>query len=251
MKVEIRKLGIVLGFAAAFVPKLGLGQSFNVDLDAFGGPPEAGNGAPSASFGAAANQPGVWNRVRANHTGTSPLVNLSGNSTAVLFDAVLISGGGLAFNNPANTGDFALLLNDVGEVEPSGTYAFRGLQNGIYRIVTYAVTPPGRVESTEVFVPGAQAPNPQFVTGPMPGNSFALGITHSDHIVATTDGNLLINIRSLSHPSAYINGFQLILVPEPSGTAFLILSLCWLVNKNKKSAAVRLAIPIIPCRMRV
>ena len=230
MKLQVRKLGIVLGFAAAFVPKLGLGQSFNVDLDAFGGPPEAGNGAPSVSFGAAANQPGFWNRVRANHFGTTALFDLSGAASTLLYDAVLISGSGRAFNNPANTGDFSLLLNDVCDLSPNGILVFRGLASGTYNVYSYAVEPLPQIDPIEVFVDGALGTNPQFVNGPMPGNAFGLGITHSLHTVFVSDGTITIRMRSISSPTAPVNGFQVVLVPEPFGASILFLGLSWLAK---------------------
>ena len=251
MKLQVRKLAIVLGIAVVMIPALGVGQSFNVDLDAFGGPPEGGNGAPSASFGAAANQAGFWNRVYAARNDAVPLNDLLGQPTSVTMDPDGGTGSGLSYNQPLNTGDYALLLNDVGNPEPQVTYTFSGLVAGSYRVVTYGANPNLRVERNQVLVPGAQSPNPQVVTGPMPGNSFVLGITHSVHEITITGNSLVIDVRSLDFPTASVNGFQLVLVPEPFGASILILGLSWLVNKKKKSAAVRFAIPRIPCRMRV
>src|SRR5215213_752877 len=90
------------------------GQGFNVDTD-LPTDPELGGGAPSSAFGAAANQPGFWNAILTGHPGPYGLRNLDGSLSAVTVSTVGWAGGG-AWNNSANTGDFALLLNDSEEI---------------------------------------------------------------------------------------------------------------------------------------
>ena len=59
-------------------------QSFNIDLDIMAGPPEAGAGAPSSTFGGAAGSVGFWNRVdAAGPRQPTPLASLDGVLTSV------------------------------------------------------------------------------------------------------------------------------------------------------------------------
>jgi hypothetical protein len=94
------------------------GQSFNIDFDIFFGEPYIGNGAPSPSFGAAAGQPGYWNRIPSVNGGLPmPLVDLAGGATgATILKTADNPGGAGGFNFAGNTGDFAPLLNDVERV---------------------------------------------------------------------------------------------------------------------------------------
>src|SRR5438105_12983852 len=82
-------------------------QSVNVDIDIFTGPPELGNGAPSDSFGAAANQPGRWNRTYLG--GTQSLLGLDGLPSSVTISFTTPIGfSTLGARFEGNTGDFAL-----------------------------------------------------------------------------------------------------------------------------------------------
>lgn len=231
----IRKAPVLSAVLLGGLARNASAQSFNVDLDIFLGPPESGNGAPSSSFGAAANQPGFWNRVRANHFGSTQLTDLSGVATSVSIVADGAIGSAAGFNQPVNADDYALLLNDVCNPEPSGSWTFNGLSNGLYRVITYASNPSLRVENNEVRVIGASIGNPIVVTGPMPGNSFVHAITHAEHIMSVINGTLRIEVRSLQFPSAAVNGFQLTLVPEPSGIATLTLCLFGFLRKRRKA----------------
>ena len=51
----------------------------------------------------------------------------------------------------------------------------------------------------------------------MPGNAFQLGRTHVIHTLNVVGGSLTVNVTDIAGaPSAYVSGFQLIVVPEPS-----------------------------------
>ncbi len=224
-------------------------QAFNIDVD-HSGPPSLGFGLPSASFAAAANQPGAWvgvDVVSVNYA--IPLRDITGALTGATvtrrINYVAISGGGYA--NFSNTGDYALLLNDFTDVAqsiPGGTlvHEFRNLLPGQYRVYTYAATPWGSVMPTPVVVPGSLTTNPQIVTGPMPGNALIEGITHTIHDVIVTNGSLDVSITqppSGGNDGMVVNGFQLTYVPVPEPTSALVLTLggvsMFLLKKRSKA----------------
>ena len=137
------------GIGAAVALALSCGasaQSFNLDLDVFFGSPAVGNGAPSPAFPGAAGQPGFWNRIHLTAPGPFSLRNLIGAPISAILTVEGGWGGGIGFNNPSNTGDYALLLNDAAQIGyPPGynAYVFTGLQHGQYRVFTYALPPQG------------------------------------------------------------------------------------------------------------
>lgn len=189
-----------------------LSQGFNIDFD--------GNGLPRPAFGAAANQPGFWNY--ASYLG--PLLGLDGNRTTVFMKIGRGGGGSSGSNyNPANTGEFAKLLNDaaqVGTIGQGGTMhmTFSGLQQGEYDVYTYSVLPFGDVTYAPIFVPQAVERQLQVVTGPMPGNSFEYLVTHSVHRVELRSGSPLEIIieREPNSPNAAINGVQIVPIEAES-----------------------------------
>lgn len=210
-------LGIVTSLAACAA-----GQGINLDFDIGIGDPELGNGAPSSSFGAAAGQPGFWNRVI---FGASPvhLLGTDGQSSSVVMTAESSgSFGGIGFRNETNTGDFALLLNDAAQVATLSTggyvsYNFTGLNSGSYQVYTYAVSPSGETVETPVHIAAATKNQTQTVTGPMPGNAFGYLITHSVHeVVVGPNGFDILVVQPPAHNSSmFINGIQIAPVPEP------------------------------------
>lgn len=212
-------------------------QQFNIDIDSPSSPPALGGGVPSSTLGAAADQAGFWNSIAAGAS-SEPLFDLSGGVTGVTLDITTTFGfSTLAFNNPINTGDFALLFNDahqIGTLDQGGTaiFEFSGLTNGAYQVYTYAVQPQGGVADAPVLVDGSTSTNPQIVTGPMPGDAFALGMTHALHNVAVTDGTLTVSITvPPNNDGTYVNAFQI--VPEP-GTLGLLAAAALLCLRRKR-----------------
>lgn len=120
MRCRSAALGIVLSIA-----QIAFGQSFNVDLD-LNTDPELGGGPPSAAFGAAANQPGIWNSIAVN--GSSPwLHDLQGVRRNVALSTWTTEGwSGGGYRDLRNTGDFALLLNDSSDLSTWRTWTFHG-----------------------------------------------------------------------------------------------------------------------------
>jgi hypothetical protein len=83
-------------------------QSFNIDFDIFGGDPGIGNGVPSSSFGAAASQPGFWNRF-SNGTDPRAVLGLDGVKAGVTLLTAAGPGGvgAIGYRFEGNTGDYA------------------------------------------------------------------------------------------------------------------------------------------------
>ncbi|MCH8273524.1 MAG: PEP-CTERM sorting domain-containing protein [Armatimonadetes bacterium] len=71
----------------------------------------------------------------------------------------------------------------------------------------------------------------------MPGNRFVYLQTHAIHDVVTPDGNLTVVAEHPGGvPNAYLNGIQIVVVPEPAtfvslaGGAFLV----WLSRRRRR-----------------
>jgi hypothetical protein len=206
------------------------GQSFNIDINSEFGTPQEGGGPPSSAFGAAANQSGFWNAVPAQGPGNFALRNLSGQLSGVmLIGPAGGSGGGNNF--PGNTGDFAFLLNDFRSINPSNTFTFTGLANGLYELYSYAVYPSQTSLTTTLVTVGGVT---HAVTGPMPGNEFILGITHSIHTVSVTSGTLAVTLDMSGPNNGILNGFQLVVVPEPGTMLGLTSAFLFLIRKRRK-----------------
>lgn len=204
---------LLLAFSSAFAAA----QSINLDFDIEGGGPEAGQGVPSSSFGAAGNQPGFWNLYGVTQSSTSSLRGLGGQATSVTMRKLGIGGGiGGGSGWTINSGDYRLLLNDYMTIPDEVTYRFEGLTPGRYRVVTYAVNATGETVSTFVDIQGQV----RVSTGPMPGNALIEGVTHTVHDF-TLSGSIL-DIRAYgTWPYSELNGFQIIAVPEPATVALL------------------------------
>jgi hypothetical protein len=198
------------------------GQSFNIDIDVMDGDPGIGNGAPSSSFGAAAGQPGYWNRLGTAGGDPQMILGLDGQQSPIVMTAVTTSSfSRIGYRFEGNTGNYALLLNDASAVAPlisGGTLRFRfeGLASGTYLLYTYAVNVGGQVINTPVYVSLANQPQTQVVTGPMPGNAFEYLVTHSIHEVDVQSGFLEVSIMQPPNQphEMHVNGFQAVLVPE-------------------------------------
>lgn len=230
MRVSVLTRAAVAAMPLAFVALAGA-QSLNIDIDQPGGSPALGQGVPSSAFGAAAGQAGVWNSF--STSGPTPLVGLSGAATSATIGITSSSTSFslLGFNNPANTGDIALLMNDasqIGTVVQGGsrTYEINGLINGQYALYTYTAPPQGALVSGETFVNvlGSVEGN-QMASGSMVGNTFQLGVTHLIHNVNVLGGSITINFTDAPDGgSAWVGGFQLVLIPAPGALAVFALA---------------------------
>lgn len=227
---------LLLSFLVATMGAISAAQSFNVDLDVMAGDPVAGNGAPSSSFGGAAGQPGLWNRVNCVTAGPIPLFDTSGSLTGTVLTVTGFGSGG-GSNLPINTGDYALLLNDYADIFGSLTYTLTGITLGSYEIYTYAVNASGFTSPVPVHISVTGGIEGVLtVTGPMPGNSFANQITHAVHHSNLMTNTLQIRLEG-SAPHAKVNGFQVVAVPEPSATAAAVCAV--LLATSRRSTTRR------------
>ena len=199
-------------------------QSFNFDLD-FPSTPILGGGVPSSSYGAAAGQAGSWNGVLVTHIGTTPLMGLDGLPTSV--NLVGPSGGiGGGHNIVGNTGDFRALMSDARDFGRDGDVTellFSGLQNGRYRLFTYASSLNLYTLNTQVKVTESISSPIQTCTGPMNVNLFERGKTHTVHDLVVTNHEIHIELRELgTEHDGWLNGLQLQQVPEPASIIALL-----------------------------
>ena len=195
--------------ASAWLPAFASAQAFNIDVDST-------FGTPSSTFGAGANQPGVWND-RSPFPGTTPLVDLAGAATAVTISAVG-SGVDVAFDNAGTTGDDQALMDDLSDPSPTATWTFSGLTPGPYVLYTYAWAPDDPGYISRVIVPASIDPS-QTVHGVWP-NGYVLGVTHALHrVLVGSAGTLAVTINVAPGGTfATLNGFQLV----PGETNFFV-----------------------------
>jgi hypothetical protein len=228
----MRRLVLVTAiFGAACVASA---QSIFVDAEVGLGDEGAGLGVPTSDFGAAAGIPGYWNAAWWSNDPFA-LRDIAGSMTGAQL-RVLGGPSRSGFRFVGNTGNYARLLNDTDNVDVIGgpsRYVFTGLQSGQYRVFTYACHPRGEVAYTNIEVVGGLSAGVQTVTGPMPGNAFALGITHVVHQVPVTNGTLtIIASQGGANWQSHVNGYQLVLVPEPASILWLAAAtICALLLK--------------------
>lgn len=195
------------------------GDSFNIDFgnsDIFPGitPP------PASSFGASANQPGVWNQL----TSVSPLalVELSGAPTAVQIQSSAQVFGGFY---SSFSGDLGRLLNDNFFSNPGVPWSISisGLANGEYDFYYYAPAHPF-VDSGNFAINGTIVPN---LAGSDAGSGTVRGLDWQVLTgVAVTDGTLTTTWIEGGGQFTGLSGIQIVsVVPEPSSLALAISSI--------------------------
>lgn len=228
----MRQATFFFAFAVFFsIGRMASGQSIYVDMDGGFGGGEVGTGAPSSSFGAAAGIPGFWNQVQAGNGGPWNLRDTNGDPSGAIV-TWSGSGGSFGYNNPNISGDFKLLMADADPVgHPGLTYTITGLIPGGYRIYTYACKPQGQALTSFITVPGS-AQGTVAVTGPMPPNQFILGVTHALHDLTSSNGTIVIQAAEIQN--SYVNGFQILAVPESSTDFACALGLVALVAARRK-----------------
>jgi hypothetical protein len=225
MTVEARRGGIVVpmllvvGILIA-VPTVTHAQSFNVD---FGVGPS-----PSAAYGAAAGQAGVWNVAVG---GVVPLLDLVGGSTSV---SLLYPDAGWesVFDYGGTTGDDEFLLDDFFTWPPTGPLPFvvRGLAPGAYEFFSYSFAPNGA--NSWVDVPGSPE-GFQLLGGAWPG-SHQLGLTYALHTLTLVEpADVTINVGVWNGAWGGFNGLQIVRVPEPSALVLLVGGALGLVSRRR------------------
>jgi len=169
------------------------------------------NSEPSPVYGGAVAQPGVWNRMTV--TAGTALKDLNGAATSAHVSSSVQHHFDLGFDNPLTFGDDELLL-DAGH-DGAMTLNFVGLNNGEYRVITYAFPPDQPLlYFTDVSVPGSPDPT-QAVGGADWTGAHVLGDTYALHRKFVSDGTLSI-VCTINTLYATVNGVQLEPVPPLS-----------------------------------
>jgi len=212
------------------------GQSINIDINAFGAPPEGGGGSPSASFGGAGNSPGLWNSVDAGGpTVPTPLLGLDGQATTCSIIATGGTGSQGGYNNPNLSGDFRAVMGDYEFVGTPIAFHFSGFTPGRYLLYTLGATTQGTLVNMSVNVPGSSTPT-QIITGPMPANQFIQNIDFSTHDLVLTSSNFEIDLSGNGPPNPEIHGFQIVrTVPEPITLLGLLPAVGLLARRRRRS----------------
>lgn len=228
----MRQVTFFFAFAVfVSIGRVASGQSIYVDMDGGFGGAEVGTGAPSSSFAGAAGVPGYWNQVQAGNGGPWQLRDADGELGTVSMSWTG-SGASFGFNNPALTGDFRLLMADADQVGAGGLrYEISGLAPGEYRVFTYACKPQGQALTSFITVPGSTQ-GTVAVTGPMPPNFFVEGVTHSVHDIFVTGDT--VQIRAAEIQNSYVNGFQIVAVPEPIAIFSFVVGFGLLVGRRRQ-----------------
>lgn len=182
-------------------------QSFNIDINFASG---TGSGAPSSTFGGAANQPGTWNSVGSLGQ-SAALVGLNGAATGV---TVRIDGAAVvhATDDASATGDYAKLVEDgykLADDDAEFQIGFWGLTPGVYAIFTYADDPAdGAAHSLVVHGWGELA-----VGGTHALNQFSVPATHAVHLVSVEDTmGYSVRTSSFSGGRGVLAGIQVVRV---------------------------------------
>lgn len=227
----MRTWAILLAIATA---PISMGQGFNCDLNSPFSPPITGGGVPSVSFGAAAGQAGLWNDVDTGGLPPTMLRDLSGNLTSVSITGPMGGSGG-GWNVPGLNADYRALMADARSVTDSETYSFSGLAPGSYLFYVYAARPNGGTTQATVTVSTSIGSSIRTATGPMPSNTFSEGTTHTVHSFSTVDGNVAMRIDRLpGQQVVYLNGFQIVAVPEPATVFALGTGTIVVVRRRRK-----------------
>ncbi|HTF89359.1 MAG TPA: hypothetical protein VK843_13185 [Planctomycetota bacterium] len=172
-------------------------QAINLDIGRY-------NAEPSPSYGAAAGQAGIWNRMIV--TGGGPLLDVTGAATTATVSASSAHHFTFGFDNPFTTGDDELLLDGCHDGLLDLT--FSGLLDGDYFVYTYAFAPDNPTTFiTDVEVPGSLDPI-QPVGGTQWSGAHALGATYAKHRISVIGGSFHI-VASIGNIYATVNGVQL------------------------------------------
>ena len=208
---------LLAGAVLASSMALASAQAINIDIG-----PSSPFGSPSAAFGAASGQVGVWNGIDTPtaQAGSFPIVDVNGAATGVTLTAVAATGFGIAdfsFNNTATIAgsDVEKLLDDLCDSSTS-TWTFNGLTNGQYDVYVYSWAPDNRTTFfSDVSVTGGSA-GVVHCGGSNWAGSFTSPAIYMMDTVLVTSGTIVVNMANpVPVTPTSINGFQLI----PNGCA--------------------------------
>ena len=180
-------------------------QSFNIDFGAIGTQ-------PSATYGAGAAQPGVWNEVPT--AASQPLFELGGALTTV--NVTLASAQNFAFDNLGTSGDDEALMDTFVDLPTSVTVT--GLAPGDYTVITYAWAPDDSTYITNVAVTGS--PDPLQPCGGLWPGMQQLGVTYTRHGITVAPGANIEVLFTLGSGFVSCNGMQIVQGPTTIGTNY-------------------------------
>jgi hypothetical protein len=198
----VRSLLSVLALAAA--APCAAAQSFNLDV----GDNLIIFPVPANSYAGAASQTGVWNDVNTPYS--TNLVKLDGSASSVTTSST--SSSSYNYFPSTLTGEDRNLMIDIQNLPFIGgpwTWTFSGLQNGDYKLYTYAWAPENNGNKTRVDVSNAVEPA-QDVGGSWSGGAHALGVTYALHNFTVTSGTFTVTVEGLAAHDGSINAFQLV-----------------------------------------
>lgn len=181
-------------------------QSFNVDFGTLSSPP-----VPSAAYGAAAGQPGLWNPIDVTVV-NPPLLSLGGAVTPVTLTRSNLFTIDYFFNNALTLGDDGALMDDGESIGGPAVWTFSHLSAGDYSLYTYAWASDSFMYRTLVSG-GTQDPD-QIVGGTWPGHQ-QIGVTYALHQFAVPQDGSITVTASTQLTAGTINGFQLVRSDTP------------------------------------
>ena len=215
-------VGLTAGMAAA---------QYNVDCSDSGttAPP------PTAAYGAAAGQAGVWNNIIDPNAAGVPLLNVGGTATGVTLSLTpngFMFDGANSLPNGVNTAtgsDDELFMDDVWDSPVAATITVGNLPAGPYRLYVYGGSP----DSGTTFMQFDVAGNSQLVGGVW-SNPFTYqqGVTHALFNVNHPGGDLVIGVPDVPGFES-VNGLQLAPIPEPAMIGLLAAGALCLVRRRR------------------
>ncbi len=189
-------------------------QSFNIDV----GDNTVLYPVPPGSYGAAAGQTGAW--TASSHPYNTTLLNLDGSASGVTTSST--SSSSYSYFPSTLTGVDRAFMVDIQNLPAIGGpwfWTFSGLQDGSYRLYTYAWAPENNGHTTRVTVPGSTDPA-QSVGGLWSGGTHVLGTTYALHHVTVSGNSLTIQVEGENGNAGSINGFQFVQDSGPNGFCF-------------------------------
>lgn len=173
-------------------------QSLNIDYGlAFG--------SPADEYGAAADQPGIWNGLPGNDDAPQPLLDTRGEPTGVTITSSLPSGPA-SFDNAGTFGDDQSLMDDYLDLHSHPqTFTLSGLRAGSYTVYTYAWAPDDSAYYTFVDVNDQGG---QQIGGEWPGGQQE-GVTYARHTATLAEGEDLV-VYTFAQLHGTLNGIQIV-----------------------------------------
>ncbi len=179
-------------------------QSINVDFQ----PANSPGGVPSATYGAAAGSPGVWNPVSSD--AAVNLVAANGTPTSVALSTTAQFPTHFdAFDFANTSGADQALLDDHHKPDDSNfSWIFSGLAAGDYEAYLLSAAPSMSLW-IEITVPGS--PDGTRTLGSSWSGAWVEGLDYTRHRVTVTNGTLQLDVHVVGLADyAYLSGIQLV-----------------------------------------